>query len=181
MFKISTLQRVVWWPSITSLILGLFLFSGCASVDFDTPKSESYALTDTQETSFGLAAQRVQVKHPGESGFSLLIDGIDSLAARIILAEQAERCIDAQYYLISNDEVGYAFINVLLRAADRGVRVRLLIDDIQTKGYDTGIAALTSHPHVEVRVFNPFARRGWRFFDGLTDFSQSLKTQIQTN
>ena len=112
------------------------------------------------------------MKHPGESGFSLLIDGIDSLAARIILAEQAERCIDAQYYLISNDEVGYAFINVLLRAADRGVRVRLLIDDIQTKGYDTGIAALTSHPHVEVRVFNPFARRGWRFFDGLTDFSR---------
>ena len=148
------------------------LLSSCASVDFDIPKVESFALQDTQGTSLGQITQVLVPQHSGESGFYLLVDGIDSLASRIVLAERAERCIDTQYYLISNDIVGYAFVRVLLRAADRGVRVRLLLDDIQTQGYDAILAAFNAHPNVEVRVFNPFARRSWRFFDGVTDFSR---------
>jgi putative cardiolipin synthase len=95
-------------------------------------------------------------------------DGIDALASRLLLAERAERTIDAQYYLIKNDIVSHAFINVLLRAADRGVRVRLLVDDIFTGGYDAGMAGLDSHPNFEIRIFNPFARRSARFMDGIT-------------
>ncbi|CAA6676812.1 MULTISPECIES: phospholipase D family protein [unclassified Lentimonas] len=166
MFQKSILQRATLWLSIFTLLL----LCSCASVDFDTPKAESFALSDTQDTSLGQSALRMQSQHPAESGFYLLIDGIDSLATRIILAERAERSIDTQYYLISNDMVGYAFVHVLLRAADRGVRVRLLLDDIQTKGYDRGLAALDAHPNIEVRLFNPFARRDWRFFDGVTDY-----------
>lgn len=154
------------------ILIASCLLSSCASVDFDTPKSESFALQDTQDTSLGKSTQVLIPQHPGESGFQLLVDGIDSLAARIILAERAEASIDAQYYLISSDIVGYAFVHVLLRAADRGVRVRLLLDDVQTQGYDAGLAAFNAHPNVEVRVFNPFARRSWRFFDGVTDFSR---------
>ena len=166
MFKVSIMSRAVYalW------VLGLLFASGCGSVDFDTPKTESYVIQDTQETSLGQTAQKAVSQHPGESGFYLLIDGVHSLAARIMLAERAERSIDTQYYLISNDVVGYAFVHVLLRAADRGVRVRLLLDDIQTKGYDAGIAALNEHTNIEVRIFNPFARRSWRVLDGLTDF-----------
>jgi len=163
---------IVWRSCLWLACLGLLLLSGCASVDFDRPKEESYALKDTQGTSLGQRAVELLQQHPGESGFYLLVDGIHSLASRIILAERAERSIDTQYYLISKDMVGYAFVHVLLRAADRGVRVRLLLDDIQTQGYDEGIAALDAHPNIEVRVFNPFARRNWRFFDGLTDFSR---------
>jgi len=88
------------------------------------------------------------------------------------LAERAERSLDAQYYLIKNDIVGKAFINALLRAADRGVRVRLLLDDIFTGGYDAGMAGLDSHPNFEIRIFNPFARRSARFMDGVTSFSR---------
>ena len=87
-----------------------------------------------------------------------LPDGIDALAARLLLAQYAERSIDLQYYLITNDAVGRALLDVLLRAADRGVRVRLLLDDFFTKGYDAGMYALDSHENFEIRIFNPFYR-----------------------
>jgi putative cardiolipin synthase len=88
------------------------------------------------------------------------------------MAERAEMSIDAQYYLIKADVVGYAFVEVLLRAADRGVRVRFLLDDFLASGFDTGMAALDSHPNIEIRIFNPFARRSFRAIDGITSFSR---------
>jgi putative cardiolipin synthase len=101
-----------------------------------------------------------------------LSDGIDALAVRLLMAEEAERSIDAQYYLLKDDIVGNAFIDALLRAADRGVRVRLLLDDIFTGGYDAGMAGLDSHPNFEIRIFNPFANRSARLLDGITSFSR---------
>ena len=86
-------------------------------------------------------------------------NGIDALAARLILAERAERSIDLQYYLIKDDVVGREFMRALLRAADRGVRIRILLDDVFTKGHDAGMVAIDSHPNIEIRIFNPFARR----------------------
>ena len=154
------------------LITAFVVLSGCASVDFGHPKTVSTAPTDTGETYLGRQLEGLAEKHPGKSGFYPLADGIDALAARLLLAERAERTIDAQYYLIKNDITGNAFINVLLRAADRGVRVRLLVDDIFTGGYDAGMAGLNSHPNFEIRIFNPFARRSARFMDGLTSFSR---------
>ena len=154
------------------LIAALAVLAGCATVDFDYPKTESHALTDTDDTYMGRQVAGLAEAHPGESGFYASYDGIDALAVRLLLAERAERSIDAQYYLLIDDVVGYAFINSLLRAADRGVRVRLLLDDMFTKGYDVGMAALDSHPNFEVRIFNPFARRSARALDGVTSFSR---------
>jgi len=148
------------------------VLSGCATVDFDYPKPESSAYTDTGDTYLGKQLAGLADQHPGEAGFYPLSDGIDALASRLLLAERAEKTIDAQYYLIKNDIVSHAFINVLLRAADRGVRVRLLVDDIFTGGYDAGMAGLDSHPNFEIRIFNPFARRSARFMDGITSFSR---------
>jgi putative cardiolipin synthase len=89
------------------------------------------------------------------------------------LAQRAELTIDTQYYLIKNDLTSRAFIDALLDAADRGVRVRLLLDDIFTKGYDAGMAALDSHPNFEIRIFNPFARGGMgRAWSSATDFGR---------
>jgi putative cardiolipin synthase len=152
--------------------LAILWISACASVDFDYPKAPSSAITDLEGTSFaGVVGPRVAA-HPNQSGFLLLYDGIDALAVRLLIADRAEKTIDAQYYLITNDTIGYVFIGSLLLAADRGVRVRLLLDDIQTAGYDTGMAALDSHPNFEVRIFNPFAGRKSRIGDGLTSFSR---------
>lgn len=154
------------------LIAATALFAGCATVDFDHPKSESRAPTDTADTYLGKQLAGRAEEHPDMAGFYPLSDGIDALAVRLLMAERAEVSIDAQYYLIKSDIVGSAFLGSLLRAADRGVRVRLLVDDIFTSGYDAGMAGLDFHPNFEIRIFNPFARRSARFMDGITSFSR---------
>jgi putative cardiolipin synthase len=155
-----------------SLLLVVGFVAGCATIDFDYPKSESFALTDTADTHLGRQIADFVAAHPAEeSGFHPVYDGIDSLALRLLMAERAERSIDAQYFLIHDDLVGNVFINALLRAANRGVRVRLLVDDIQAKGYDAGFAALDSHENFELRIFNPFAHRRSRALD-VTDISR---------
>jgi putative cardiolipin synthase len=161
------------WLAATLTASMLLLAGGCASVDFDHPKPQSVAFQDTGGTYLGRQLAGVVAAHPeGQSGFFPLSDGIDALAVRLLMAEEAERSIDAQYYLLKDDIVGNAFIDALLRAADRGVRVRLLLDDIFTGGYDAGMAGLDSHPNFEIRIFNPFANRSARLLDGITSFSR---------
>jgi putative cardiolipin synthase len=156
----------------TILLLVASLLSACASVNFDYPKPPSSALLDTDDTYLGQKLAGLPEQRPGEAGFYPLSDGIDALASRLLLAKRAERSIDVQYYLIKSDITSNAFIRALLQAADRGVRVRLLLDDVFTGGYDAGMAALDSHPNFEIRIFNPFAHRSARFADGITGFSR---------
>ncbi len=144
--------------SSLALILALTL-AGCASIDFDYPRSESYALTDTESTYLGRSLSTAHLGYPTDhSGFHPLTEGIDSLAVRLLLAERAEESIDVQYYLIKDDIVGRAFALALLEAADRGVRVRLLLNDMFTAGYNVGLAALSRDQ--PVRVFHFDAWRG---------------------
>ena len=141
------------------IVLLLISAAGCATIDYDYPRSESYQLQDTSDTYWAKLVEPEVAKHPPEqSGFYPMNDGVDALAARLLLAERAEESIDLQYYLIKNDIVGRVLVYRLLQAADRGVRVRLLVDDMFTKGYDVGLAALHSHPNFEIRIFNPFHR-----------------------
>lgn len=141
------------------LVAIALLSAGCASVNFDFPKSSSHAFTDTQTTTLAADFAAVLESRGNEAGFLPLEDGVDALAMRLLLAERAERSIDAQYFLIHDDVVGRVFIEALLRAADRDVRVRLLVDDIHTDGHDPGLAILDSHPNIEIRLFNPFGNR----------------------
>ena len=151
----------------------IFLFSSCATVNFDYPKTESTAFTDTDDTYYARQfTDEVNQRPKDQSGFYLLPNGIDALSARLLMADRAERSIDAQYYEIKNDNVARAFIATLLRAADRGVRVRLLVDDFNTLGYDEIMAGLDSHPNFEIRIFNPFSNRKFRKLDALKDFSR---------
>lgn len=155
------------------VVLTALLVSGCASVDFDYPRTPSTAVEPSRPTSpVGREIESLEGLNPGNAGFHLLADSIDSLAVRLLMAARAERSLDAQYYLITDDEVGELYLDSLLQAADRGVRVRLLLDDIQTQGYDAGMAALDSHPNFEVRIFNPFAGRITRIGDGITRFNR---------
>lgn len=159
------------WVVPAAILLAL---SGCVSIDFDHPRTESTALTDTDGTFYGQKYGDALTSHPeGQSGFYPLFDGIDALAARLLMASQAERSIDLQYYLIKSDASGRALIDELLKAADRGVRVRFLLDDIFTGGYDAGMAALDSHPNFEIRIFNPFYRgAAGRVVSGMTNFGR---------
>jgi len=110
--------------------------------------------------------------HPGLSGIVALPDGHDAFAARALLADAAERTLDARYYMWHNDMSGSMLFSALRRAADRGVQVRLLLDDNNTAGLDPVLAALDAHPNIAVRLFNPFRVRRWRLLGYLTDFKR---------
>jgi len=108
--------------------------------------------------------------YPGTSGIHALGRGRAAFAARVRLAEMAVRSIDAQYYMWHHDFSGSYLLKLLIDAADRGVRVRLLLDDNTTGGHDAVLAAIAAHPNVEVRLFNPFALRWPRSIGYITDF-----------
>jgi putative cardiolipin synthase len=163
--------RSAFWVGSTLALSSLLC--ACATVDFDTPKTSSSAWNRTEETRLSRQITASEAAHPGQSGFGLLDDGIAALSARLLLSRRAEHSIDAQYYFILDDPTSAVFLEFLLEAADRGVRVRLLIDDIQTKAYNRGLEALDSHPNFEIRIFNPFARRRGRELDFLTDFRRA--------
>ena len=153
-------------PFAHCLALGLVLtLNACASIDFTAPKSQSHALTDTDTTQLGESLAYSHGYPEGHSGFHLLSDAIDALAVRLLVADAAQRSLDVQYYLINNDIIGRVFLAYLLKAADRGVRIRLLIDDISTRNMEELLAGLASHPNLELRLFNPFANRRFRGAD----------------
>jgi putative cardiolipin synthase len=149
-------------------ISALLLVGGCATLPEDFERPESYAYTDTDSTRFGMAHLEEKAAHPGQSGFLLLGNGLDAFVARAVLAHLADRSIDAQYFLLHDDLVGTLFVDQLLKAADRGVRVRLLVDDMDLEGKDLGAVALDSHPNMEVRIFNPFSRKTGRITQMVT-------------
>ncbi len=156
---------------LTFGLAALALLAGCATLPPNTDRIESFAPRDTANTSLGWAITADTVAHPGESGFFLLPRGLDAFAARAALAYRAERSIDAQYYLLHDDLAGKLFLHTLLQAAERGVRVRLLVDDMALgSNKDTGVAALDAHPNLEIRIFNPFGRTTARWLQFLTRF-----------
>jgi putative cardiolipin synthase len=108
--------------------------------------------------------------HGGRSGILALGNGHDAFAARVLLASAATRTLDVRYYIWHHDTSGALLAGVVLRAAERGVRVRLLLDDNNTTGLDGLLTTLDAHPNVEVRLFNPFSFRRHRVLAYLTDF-----------
>ena len=132
-------------------------------------RTVSTAVTDTRETQLGRAVAPLVQAHPNVSGIFPLRDARDAFAARMRLAQRAERTLDVQSYIWRKDMTGTLLFQALHDAADRGVRVRLLLDDNNTSGVDPILAALDSHPDIEVRLFNPFVIRKPRI-GYLTDF-----------
>jgi putative cardiolipin synthase len=110
--------------------------------------------------------------HPEQSGIVELRNARDAFAARAHLADAAERTLDIQYYIWRNDMSGTLLLEALRRAADRGVRVRLLLDDNNTAGLDVLLGALDAHPNIEIKLFNPFKLRRLRTLNFLIDFSR---------
>ena len=164
------MMKIISWITYCGLLLALLLAGGCATLPENYDRPVTYAYTETDDTAFGEARSDEKAAHAGESGFMLLENGLDAFVARAVMSHYAERSIDAQYFMIHNDQVAKLFIDQLLKAADRGVRVRLLVDDIDLGGRDLGAAILDSHPNMEVRIFNPFSRKASRFRQLFTRF-----------
>ena len=162
MSKLKSKPRRLWARRLIYLVLilavGAFLMSFLYRLPDISERKQSYAIDDGVETSLGSKFAPELVAHPGKSGVYLLPHGRDAFAARVLLARKAEKSLDIQYYMYHQDTVGSLLSYDVLRAADRGVRVRMLIDDIYgNEGEDTWVA-LDAHPNIEVRLWNPWKR-----------------------
>ena len=115
-------------------------------------------------TALDRAVMPLAAAHPDETGILLVDDNREAFELRALTAREAGRSLDLQYYIWKDDDTGRLLVREVLRAADRGVRVRVLLDDINARGKDHAILALDSHPHIEVRLFNPARNRddAWR-------------------
>lgn len=156
------------------IAFALALLGGCALPTLNN-RSISSALPQTQamHTRIGRAVESRISEHDNESGIHLLGNPLDAFAARMLLAAAAEQTLDVQYYIWHGDSTGTLLLSALYDAAGRGVRVRLLLDDHGTGGLDKDLAALNSHPNVEVRLFNPFATRRAKWLGFITNFMRA--------
>ena len=160
---------------VAILILIAGLLSGCATLPpgSDYPKTPSVALAQPEQTSFGRQFADAAREHDGNSGFRMLAVGVDGFLTRVQMINTAERTLDLQYFIFRADETGQLLTEAALRAADRGVRVRVLVDDGETNAGNDQLAALDAHPQIEVRIFNPFAYRGNSTFFRVLEFTLS--------
>lgn len=160
-------------PKASPGLLMVLLFAACATdLPTDYTRTPSAAFANPETTELGRFFQSDIEAHPVESGVVLIASGQEGFRSRVGLANVAEKTLDLQYYIWENDTVGKVLAERVLRAADRGVRVRMLIDDISTADTEFGFARMDSHPNIEIRLFNPFAGRNGRLFQFATDFNR---------
>ncbi|KAA1174491.1 phospholipase D family protein [Marinobacter salinexigens] len=159
--------------SVVSLavFVAFLAVTGCALPAL-SDRTESYAIppAQTSDTRIGRAIAEKVISNPGLSGVHPLANPHDAFAARALLAEAADVSMDVQYYIWRDDITGTMLLHSLYRAAERGVRVRLLLDDNGIAGLDQVLAALDRHQSIEVRLFNPFVLRSPKVLGYLTDF-----------
>lgn len=164
-------RKIAQWSLLAFSVLAL----GCQSLPSLEGRTQSmaYSKQEVADTYFARTLAPLVNKHgPKQSGIFPLIEADDAFAARMILAKNAQRSLDVQYYIWRRDMTGTMLFEALHEAADRGVRVRLLLDDNNTNGSDPILLGLNAHDNIEVRVFNPFMLRKPRWWGFVTDFSR---------
>jgi len=137
---------------LLGLLLLASLLGGCAGLDVQRHPSQALPASDS---AFGRSIQAQAEPHEGKSGFRLLSNSSEAFMARAELIRNAQSSIDLQYYIVHDGISTRMLVEELLKAADRGVRVRILLDDTTSDGLDWIIATLAAHPQIQIRLFNP--------------------------
>jgi len=164
--RVGLVLRLAALAGPVLILAGSLLLGGCAGLPPRGDAPPSQAFTDTADTALARLAEvsRPAPGSPGAdapSGFQLLPAGEFAFGARIALARRAQRALDLQLYHLQPDRSGRALLRELRAAADRGVRVRLLVDDFHAGDVAPLLHDLAAHPQVQVRLFNPLPlRRG---------------------
>jgi len=169
------LRRTAGFVAPLLLLAGLTMLAGCSLPSLDNrPQTAALTPAEARATPLGQSVASRLARHPGESGIDPLADARAAFAARIELAHAAKRTLDVQYYIWRDDLTGTLLLEALHEAADRGVRVRVLLDDNGVaSSLDRTLAALDAHPNIEVRLFNPFVIRRPKLLGFITDFSRA--------
>lgn len=141
-----------------ALVGSLLVLVGCSSLPYATRPVPSYALTatDINDTKLGKLLQPHAAQHPGQSGFALILNGEDAFRTRINLANEAQRTLDLQYYSVGDDLSTALLLSRIVHAANRGVRVRVLLDDVHASARQFAKRAITANSTIQIRLFNPF-------------------------
>jgi len=164
-------RRLLRWLAVTIALLVLLVLSGLLLADHLTPQARGEPSTvlpvQPAQTRIDRELGALQAAHPGQSGVAFLSDGLDAFAARAVITERAERSLDLQYYIWHDDLIGHLMARALHDAAERGVRVRILLDDMNAQDKDALMMALDTHPNIEIRLYNPFRNRNgiWRMVE----------------
>ncbi|HEX5305643.1 MAG TPA: phospholipase D family protein [Dyella sp.] len=158
------------WYRVIPALLAVLVLTGCATLKKDFPRWHSTAKAQKVDTPSSRYVHREVARHDELSGFRLLTFSTNALMSRVALADHAEHSLDLQYYIFANDATGRLIAQRLLAAADRGVRVRLLLDDINVGDQIDLFKGLDSHPNIEVRLFNPFGTRTSSGFGKIAQF-----------
>lgn len=152
------------------LLAGITVITACSSLPTDFESTESYAYTDTAQTVLGKEAATITGDDTSNSTMYLVAEGTDAFLTRIALLSLAERSIDVQYFIWKSDLIGKLLMNKMIEAAERGVRVRMLLDDATLDSETKAIIfAMDQHPNIDVRIYNPFSSSGRRVAAVVTD------------
>ncbi|HSE89002.1 MAG TPA: phospholipase D family protein [Candidatus Binatia bacterium] len=170
--KLRSFVKRSYYYLAALLALSVLLVAGCAMMHKDYPRTASTAFQAHESTAIGKEIAAIAAQHPGESGFALIRRGRQAFTARVALADLAEKTLDVQYYLWEQDATGRILADHLIQAADRGVRVRVLVDDVNIEDRDEALASFDAHPNIEIRLFNPFPQRFSKLYGFLTDFNR---------
>lgn len=161
-------SRTLWMTVALALML-----SACNTLPKVQSITPEYADDiDTSETSLAKTIQPLQDQHPSLTGYHILYDPLDAIASRVHLIDQAEKRLDLQYYIWDNDKVGALALHKIIQAADRGVKVRMLVDDNNAKSMEAIYLALDQHVNIEVKLFNPYRFRRLRPVDMVLDLKR---------
>ena len=159
--------------SLIELFYKLFSFLENRRTQKVAEKHSSYALDEAHNSITDAHILKQLKDHSDESAFNLLENNLQAFISRCKLIKNAQKTLDLQYYYFHGDTSGRLIAQLLIEAANRGVRVRLLLDDIDTIGADEPIRILNAHPDIEIRIFNPFYFRGLlRYAEFITDLSR---------
>jgi putative cardiolipin synthase len=150
-----------------AVVLGL---TSCGGLPTGGDRTPSTAIKHEGHTPLAAVVAPHLATHPGQSGMHALFDDREAFAARLALADAARSSIDVQYYIWHDDPTSKVLMERILRAADRGVRVRLLLDDIGSMHPDSTLLAIDNHPNIQVRLFNPVSLRSPRLLGALLEF-----------
>lgn len=152
-----------------SCVCVVILLSACAQLPTNFEAPHSYVIEDTENTAIGKIVKEQIVDNKKHSKVSLISDGVDAFVVRAALLSSAEKTIDVQYFIWKSDLIGKLLFNGLVVAADKGVRVRILLDDYSIDDEtESMLYAMDQHENIEVRLFNPVASRALRTIDYLT-------------
>ena len=162
---------------VTLFVILPILLSACSAKVIQFPESQQDYCTDITSDSDPMLAhylEPVEHKMADQTGVYVLEQGIEAMLSRAWLTEHAEKTIDVQYFIFSTDNVGLIATDYLVKAAERGIKVRVLVDDIMVEANGEDLLTLAKHENLSIKIYNPMLNIGKNVFDKVINLTTNF-------